>query len=148
MPPNEASAIEAKARAFAYDRGEFGPLLARNIAVEAPIEFVLGGSPFAVMMATPADLEDFAYGFLFTEGVIEQPDDVRGILIEAAESGRRLRVALSGERLAAHLARRRVIAGRTGCGVCGVEDLAGLAVRQRKVVNGASVPPGAIGAAL
>ncbi len=148
MPPRSDGAIETHARAFAYDEGGVGPLVARPVAVEAPIEFVLGGSTFAVMMATPADLEDFANGFLFTEGVIERPDDVRGLEIETAEDGLRLRAALTAERLKAHLARRRAITGRTGCGVCGVEDLAQLRTLKRPVATSAPVLPAAIGAAL
>ena len=73
-------------------------------------------------MATPADLVDFAYGFALTEGVAERVEDIREVEIEAVEGGWRVKLALAGERLKAHLARRRAISGRTGCGLCGVED--------------------------
>lgn len=149
MPENDAaSAVEVEARAFSYAAGAVGPAAKRAIPVEAPVEFVLSGSPFAVMMATPADLEDFAFGFLFTERVIERREEIRAVEVEAGNGGFRLRVALAGERLKAHLARRRAIAGRTGCGVCGVEDLAHLATLMRPVAAGAPVSPAAIGAAL
>ena len=69
MPPNEgAASIEVEARDFSYDSGACGPSFTRAVAVEAPVEFVIGGSPFAVMMATPRDLEDFAYGFSVDRG--------------------------------------------------------------------------------
>ena len=122
MPPNDGRpALEVEARRFTYDSGAVGPPLVRAVAVEAPVQFVIGGSPFAVMMATPQDLEDFAYGFLLTEGVAG-PEDIRAVEVEPAEEGWRVDVALTGEKLKAHLARKRVIAGRTGCGLCGIED--------------------------
>jgi FdhD protein len=149
MPQNDGvSAVEVEARAFSYAAGPIGPTAKRAVPVEAPIEFVLSGSPFAVMMATPADLEDFAFGFLFTERVIERREEIRAVEVEAGDGGFRLRVALAGERLKAHLARKRAIAGRTGCGVCGVEDLAHLATLMRPVATSAPVRPAAIGAAL
>jgi FdhD protein len=96
----------------------------RALAVEAPVNVVYGEVPYAVMMLTPADLEDFAYGFSLTEGVARTPDDLRGVEVVAAEDGLLLNVRLSPDRMHAHLARRRAMSGRTGCGVCGIEDLA------------------------
>ena len=149
-PPNEgAAAVELEAIRFAYDSGGVGTAVARAVAVEAPIEFAVGGSPFAVMMATPRDLEDFAYGFLFTEGIVERPGDIRGVEIEGVEGGGwRLAVTLAGERLKAHLARKRAISGRTGCGLCGVEDLGRLQRLQPRPLPARPVEPAAIGAAL
>ncbi|RBP14083.1 FdhD protein [Roseiarcus fermentans] len=124
MPPSEGCATaEAAARAIFYDGTAPGPPSARTVAVEAPVEIVVGGAPFAVMMATPQDLVDFAYGFALTERLAERAEDIRGVESEALEGAFRLTLALSGERLQAHLARRRAIGGRTGCGLCGVEDL-------------------------
>lgn len=95
----------------------------REVAVETALEIVFGGIPFAVMMVTPADIEDFVTGFCFTEGVIEKPGEIRDIAVEQTIGGLRALVDLKPERLHAHLARRRAIAGRTGCGVCGIDDL-------------------------
>jgi len=95
----------------------------RPLAVEAPVNLVYGSVPHAVMMATPADLEDFAYGFSLTEGIIEEAAEIRSVRVEAAEGGLRLLVELAPGRLREHLARKRAISGRTGCGVCGIEDL-------------------------
>jgi FdhD protein len=150
MPPHDgAASVEFEARRFAYDSGGAGTAVARVIAVEAPIEFVIGGSPFVVMMATPQDLEDFAYGFLFTEGIVERPEDIREVEIEGVEGGGwRLGVTLAGERLKAHLARKRAISGRTGCGLCGLEDLGQLQRLQPKPLPEHPVEPAAIGAAL
>ena len=123
MRPSEGpGSIDVKVRTFSYESGASGPDFTRAIAVEAPIQIVIGGAPFAVMMATPRDLEDFAYGFALTEQIAESLDDVRGLEVEPVEDGWKLRIALSSERLQAHLARGRAMSGRTGCGLCGIED--------------------------
>ena len=123
MRPSEGvGSIEVPVRAFSYDSGASGPELTRAVAVEAPIQIVIGGAPFAVMMATPNDLEDFAYGFALTEQIANSFADIRGVEVESVEDGWKLKIALSGERLQAHLARGRAMSGRTGCGLCGIED--------------------------
>jgi FdhD protein len=96
---------------------------ARTIPVEVPVGLTYGGVPYAVMMTTPADLEDFAVGFSLTEGVIQKAEDIRGIRVEREEQGLRLAIDLTSDRLHAHLARRRALSGRTGCGLCGIDDL-------------------------
>ncbi|MBY0253278.1 MAG: formate dehydrogenase accessory sulfurtransferase FdhD, partial [Methylobacterium organophilum] len=98
----------------------------RPLAVEAPVNLVYGSVPHAVMMATPADLEDFAYGFSLTEGIVDSAEEIRATRVEAGPDGLRLHVDLAPGRLREHLARKRAISGRTGCGVCGIEDLAQL----------------------
>jgi FdhD protein len=95
----------------------------RAIPSEVPINIVYGGIPFAVMMTTPSDLDDFAVGFSLTEGVIQAPDDIREVRIELEEKGMRVAIDLTPDRLHEHLARRRVLSGRTGCGLCGIDDL-------------------------
>ena len=123
MRPSEGDgSIDVPVRAFSYDLGANGPELTRAIAVEAPVQIVIGGAPFAVMMATPRDLEDFAYGFVLSEQIAARLDDIRAIEIERVEDGWKLKIALSSERLQAHLARGRAMTGRTGCGLCGIED--------------------------
>ncbi len=144
----EGAAVAAEAQVFSYRTGPAGPATARAVAVEAPVEFVLGGSPFAVMMATPNDLDDFAYGFLLTEGIVERPGDIRSIETRLTNLGWRLDVALTGEKLKTHLARRRAISGRSGCGLCGVEDLQSLAIAPRPAPAAPPVPPAAIRLAL
>ena len=123
MRPSEgAGSIDVPVRAFSYDSGASGPELTRAVAVEAPVQIVIGGAPFAVMMATPNDLEDFAYGFALTEQIADSVADIRGVEVERVEDGWKLKIAISGERLQAHLARGRAMSGRTGCGLCGIED--------------------------
>jgi len=77
-------------------------------------------------MATPADLEDFAIGFSLTEGVIDSAADIRSVVVEEEERGLRLVVSLASPLMQRHLARSRNMSGRTGCGLCGIDDLASL----------------------
>ena len=83
MRPSEGpGSIEAPVRAFSYESGASGPGFTRAVAVEAPVQIVIGGAPFAIMMATPRDLEDFACGFALTEQIAETVKDIRGIEVE------------------------------------------------------------------
>jgi FdhD protein len=100
------------------------------------------------MIATPADLEDFAIGFALTEGIVEDRHEIRGIEIERADQGFEVNIALTGERMAAHLARGRVLSGRTGCGLCGIQDLAQLPAPRKRLDGGKPIAPEAVGAAL
>jgi FdhD protein len=149
MRPSEGpGSIDVRVRAFSYDSGASGPDFTRAIAVEAPVQIVIGGAPFAVMMATPQDLEDFACGFALTEQIAGSLDDVRGVEVEQVEEGWKLSIALSSERLQAHLARGRAMSGRTGCGLCGIEDFSQMPSAVPPVRPQPPPAPGAIRAAL
>lgn len=111
----------------------------RAIPEETPVAIVHNGSTYAVMMATPSDLEDFGYGFSLTEGVIGDLADVESIETlefddEAGVVGVEIRLWLNAERAGQMVARRRQIAGPTGCGLCGVESLE-LAVKPARAVG-------------
>src|ERR1700727_3025240 len=149
MRPSEgAGSIDVPVRAFSYDSGASGPELTRAVAVEAPVQIVIGGAPFAVMMATPNDLEDFAYGFALTEQIANSVADIRGAEVEQVEDGWKLKIAISGERLQAHLARGRAMSGRTGCGLCGIEDFSQMPSPRPPLHSPAPIAPEAIRAAL
>jgi FdhD protein len=149
MPRNDAGAsIAAEAREFGYEAGPAGPAGVKAIAVETPVNILFGGVPFAVMMTSPCDLEDFAVGFALTEGIVATAGEIRGIEIASVARGLQVDVALAGDRMSAHLARKRALSGRTGCGLCGVEDLAQLPAPRGRVERQAPIAPAAIRAAL
>ncbi len=103
------------------------PLSAQDaLAEETPVALVYNGVSHAVMMATPADLEAFALGFSLSEGIVDSPAQIYGIDVQTQPQGIELHIALAGAQFAALKDRRRQLAGRTGCGLCGLESLQAL----------------------
>jgi FdhD protein/phenylacetyl-CoA:acceptor oxidoreductase accessory protein len=97
------------------------------------------------MMATPQDLEDFALGFSLSEGVVENVREIYDLDVVEHATGHEVQMRLAGERFSAMRGRRRAMAGRTGCGLCGVESLEQIVCRPTPVVGaGANVAAGAI----
>jgi FdhD protein len=94
-----------------------------DLAEETPVAFEYNGISHAVMLATPADLEDFAVGFSLSEGIVACRQDIFDIEVSAAAAGITLRIEIAGENFALLKERRRSLAGRTGCGLCGAESL-------------------------
>ena len=104
-------------------RGAAVAQVADAIAEEVPVAFIYNDRPHAVMMATPADLEDFALGFSLTEAIIGDAAECEQVEVAHALAGIELRVRIPAER-AAHLEDRvRALTGRTGCGLCGAQTL-------------------------
>jgi FdhD protein len=95
----------------------------RIVAAEVPVAISLLGLGYAVMMATPADLEDFAYGFALSERLIDSAADVAGIDVRAEEKGMLLGIELAPERHDRVLARVRHRVADSSCGLCGIENL-------------------------
>nr|WP_233172981.1 formate dehydrogenase accessory sulfurtransferase FdhD [Enterobacter asburiae] len=93
------------------------------LAEEVPVALVYNGISHVVMMASPKDLELFAIGFSLSEGIIDHPQEIYGMDVVQACNGLEVQIELSSRRFMGLKERRRALAGRTGCGVCGVEQL-------------------------
>ena len=90
---------------------------------EVPVALQINSEPYTVMMSTPADLRDFAVGFLAGEGIVPDPSKIQGILVMPVEGGMAIDVAVPETAIETSRLARRTIEARTGCGLCGVEDI-------------------------
>jgi FdhD protein len=95
----------------------------RALPEETPVALTYNGATHAVMMATPANLEDFAYGFTLTEGIAANLEDIESVECVVLEDGVDLRIRLVGDPADALWERRRVLAGPLGCGLCGIDSI-------------------------
>ena len=95
----------------------------RALPEEVAVAMVFNGSTQAVMMATPADIADFAHGFALTEGVITDLSQVESFEVVEHGQGVEARFWLAEDRAEAIAARRRFMAGPVGCGLCGIDSL-------------------------
>ncbi len=93
------------------------------LAEEMAVTLTYNRVTHAVMMASPADLRDFAVGFSLSEDIVPSPEDIEEFGIVEAEGGIELRMWISAVHMAALERRRRRLAGATGCGMCGLESL-------------------------
>jgi FdhD protein len=96
------------------------------LADEVPVALVFNGISHAVMLASPLDLEDFALGFGLTEGLLAQVDELLGVEVQAVAGGIEVRLEVAAACEWRLKQRRRTLAGRTGCGLCGTDSLAQL----------------------
>ncbi|SKC12591.1 FdhD protein [Bosea thiooxidans] len=143
--PPASAAVTAEPLRFGAARAEARDV---EIAVETPINIVYGNMPYAVMMASPSDLEDFVTGFSLTEGIVRGADEIRGIAVEPKEDGVIVTVELAPGRFREHLARRRNLSGRTSCGLCGVETIEEIPMADAATRASRAVPATAIETAL
>jgi FdhD protein len=108
----------------------------RVLPEEAAVALSFNGSTQAVMMATPADLEDFAYGFALTEG-IARPEEIGAVEVVEAGAGIDVQVWLDPQAEARLSARRRSMAGPVGCGLCGIDSIDQALREPQQVPHGA-----------
>lgn len=115
-----------------------------DVVEETPVALVFNGISHAVLLATPADLEDLALGFSLSEGILAQAGELYDVETLAGPRGIEVRMEIASERFMALKERRRTLAGRTGCGLCGVESLDALARPAQRVRAGTPVTVAAI----
>jgi FdhD protein len=106
------------------------------VAEEMPVALVYHDVPHVVMLATPADLEDYAVGFTLSEGLVAGTEEIRGVEVVPGEASYDVKISVAWERFTQLLQRRRNLAGRTGCGLCGAETA------EDAIHECAPVPPG------
>ena len=98
-----------------------------TVPEEVPVALAYNGIAHAVMLASPADLEDFGLGFSLGEGILAGAKELYDLELETGAAGVTIQMRIAEARFAALKSRRRALAGRTGCGLCGVESLAQVA---------------------
>jgi FdhD protein len=110
--------------AVAVDADGKSEAIVWQIPEEVPVALQINSEPYTVMMATPANLTDFGIGFVLAEGVIPKRSDILGVIAMPVENGFAVDVAIDEEALADARMPRRSLEGRSGCGLCGVENIA------------------------
>jgi FdhD protein len=118
------------------------------VAEEMPVALVYHDVPHVVMLATPADLEDYAIGFTLSEGLVAHADEIRGVEVLAGVASVDVKITVAWERFAQLLQRRRNLTGRTGCGLCGAENAADAIRECAPVPAGVSVSTAELHAAI
>lgn len=119
---NEPTAGVSRTPVRVWDAGVRKDVLDR-VADEVPVALVFNGISHAVMMATPTQLEDFALGFGLSEGLLESPAELYGVDVNPVASGVELHLEVASACAWRLRERRRNLAGRTGCGLCGTDSL-------------------------
>jgi formate dehydrogenase accessory protein FdhD len=123
QPEANGQAAAAVSAELPVQRWTRGALVSTTdlIAEEMPVALVYHEVPHVVMLATPADLEDYAYGFTLSEGLVARVDEIRGVEVVQGAASADVKISVAWERFTQLLQRRRNLAGRTGCGLCGAE---------------------------
>lgn len=149
MPPNEDGAFEAAraARRLRWRAGEASDG-ERIVPEEVAVALTYNRYSYAVMMASPTDLEDFAVGFSLSEGVVAHASEILEFDSVPNAHGIELRMWIAPERIAAFTERRRYLAGPTGCGLCGIDSLTEAMRPPRRVGEGIRVSAETIAASL
>ena len=113
----------AQLRSFTRIDGSASSADSAAVAEEVPVAFVYGGKPHVVMMCTPADLEDLAVGFTLSEEITAKPGDITRVDVVRHARGIEVQMELPPDAQARVANRTRALAGRTGCGLCGIDAI-------------------------
>lgn len=122
--------------------------ISRQWVPEVPVALEYNGLSYAVMMATPRDLEDFARGFALTEGLAQSPGDISDIAVAEVEHGWIVRAQLTGLGIEKLTERVRTRVAESSCGLCGIENLEAVSAPLPRVAAHDALDPEAIFAAL
>jgi FdhD protein len=120
----------------------------RAVPEETALAITYNGGTYAVMMGTPAELRDFAVGFSLSEGVVKSVDEILSFEAVEFDDGIELRMWLATDTAENISARRRQIAGPTGCGLCGIDSIAEAVKPAAIVGSGRAFAPEQIMAAM
>ncbi len=107
------------------------------VAEEVPVAFVYGGKPHVVMMCTPADIEDLAVGFTLSEEIAAGVGEIVRYDVVRHARGIEVQMELTPDAQARVADRTRALAGRTGCGLCGIDAIDN-AIREPRIVTSAA----------
>ena len=115
-----------------------------QVPEEVPIAILFNSEPYAVMMATPADFDDFAVGFALAEGIISSASHVKSVLSLPADDGFAVDLAIDEENINRDRMVKRSLEGRVGCGLCGIEDIKDAIRMPAGVVQKSALSPEAV----
>jgi FdhD protein len=147
-PARAALPAGAVRREVERHRGGAVVQIADAIAEEIPVAFIYNERPHAVMLATPANFEDFALGFSLSEAIIASAAEFEGVEVAPALAGVELRIRVPQARAAVLDERVRELTGRTGCGLCGAQTLDAAIRHPAAVAEPASIDRAALQRAL
>lgn len=119
-----------------------------EVAEETAIAFSYNGVAHVVMLATPADLEDLATGFTVSEAVVARGEEIRSVEVVRAEESLEVRIGIAAGRFSELLRRRRNLAARSGCGLCGAETVEQAIRQPLPVTSGIEITTAELHAAL
>lgn len=150
FPMNDHARFLATYNEVPVQRWEGGQASAARdrVAEEVPLALIYNGMPHVVMMASPADLEDFALGFSLSEGVIQTPAELRAVETDRVGDGIAVYMDIDEKRALGLENQRRNLAGRTGCGLCGAETIEQAVRHPAAVSSGVRIAPEVLQSAL